>query len=117
MIFGTNKLNFIRIRTCHGAFIMIGSISGKSKTGSEVDTHLASPIESIAYGRRNIYAGSFSDICTEPQISKRREFSELQVYSPLNKYRSDPVVKFSTPLHSETCTDKEHRIDLIAVRG
>ena len=96
---------------------MFGLISGKSKTGSEIDTHFATPVESVAYGRRNIYAGSFGNIDAESQISKRCEFAKLQVNPPLNKNRSNPVVKFSTPLHSETSTDKKHRIYLIAVRG
>lgn len=117
MISGAYVLNLIRIRTGHSPFIMFDFISGKSKACSEIDAHLAPPVESVAYGRRDVYAGPFGDIGPESQISKWSEFAEFQVYPPLNKDRSDPVVKFPAPLHSETGSDEKHRINLIAVRG
>lgn len=105
------------IRAYDGGFITIRLIAGEREAQTDIHTHLASPVEAVANRRREICSDSRPEIDADPDVAVRREPTELQIGTSMQKQRSDETVGIIVIFHTKTRTDEEHRIYLITMRS
>ena len=77
MAFPAHIVYLVGIFILQHSLIVVGLITGKSETGTDIDTHLSAPVEPVTYRRRKIYPRSFRKIGAQPYISERSELPKL----------------------------------------
>jgi len=77
---------------------------------------LSPPIEPVSERGGEVDTTPLGEIGSEPYVGERGKFTKFEVCTTFDKDGCNPVVKFSTPFHSEARTNKKHRVNLITVR-
>ena len=85
------------------------------KAHSKVYTHLAAPVEPVAYARRKVHTPALRKIVAETDVAERCKTAEFKVGAALHEHRHEPTVDFAAAFQADTGAGKENGVYLIAV--